>query len=161
MVFLLPAFARAMLATSTLAAAFAAASDASAAGPPDVRSAEEAAFLADNDKAMSTMMDGMSIKPTGDVDRDFAAAMIPHHQGAIDMAQAELRYGHNESLRRIAQEIVVEQQQEIAAMRLALGQPLPPSMPAPDQARAMSRFPTASNPCAPSSDDRSFTRESQ
>jgi Domain of unknown function (DUF305) len=58
---------------------------------------------------------------------------VPHHQGAIDMAQAELRYGHNEQLRRIAQEIVVEQQQEIVAMHLALGQPLPPSAPALDQ----------------------------
>ena len=44
--------------------------------------------------------------------------MIPHHQGAIDMALAVLRYGHNEQMRRIAQEIIVEQQQEIAAMRL-------------------------------------------
>jgi uncharacterized protein (DUF305 family) len=52
------------------------------------------------------------------------------------MAQAELRYGHNEQLRRIAQEIIVEQQQEIAAMRLALQQPLPPSSPAPDQIKA-------------------------
>jgi hypothetical protein len=85
------------------------------------------------------MMDGMSIKPSGDVDRDFVAMMIPHHQGAIDMAQAELRYGHNEQLRRIAQEIIVEQQQEIIAMRLALGQPLPPSAPAPDQGQAPSR----------------------
>jgi hypothetical protein len=59
--------------------------------------------------------------------------MAPHHQGAIDMAQAELRYGHNEQLRRLAQEIIVTQQQEIAAMRLALGQRLPPSMPAPDR----------------------------
>ncbi len=59
--------------------------------------------------------------------------MIPHHQGAIDMALAELRYGKNEQLRRLAQEIIVEQQQEIAAMRLALGQPLPPSAAAPDQ----------------------------
>jgi len=49
------------------------------------------------------------------------------------MAQAELRHGHNEQLRRIAQEIIVDQQQEIAAMRLALGQPLPPSVAAPDQ----------------------------
>jgi Domain of unknown function (DUF305) len=65
--------------------------------------------------------------------------MIPHHQGAIDMAQAELRYGHNEQLRRIAQEIIVEQQQEIIAMRLALGQPLPPSAPAPDQGQAPSK----------------------
>jgi hypothetical protein len=47
------------------------------------------------------------------------------------MAQSELRYGHNELLRRIAQEIIVDQQQEIAAMRLALDEPLPPSLPAP------------------------------
>ncbi|KXU82974.1 DUF305 domain-containing protein [Paraburkholderia monticola] len=94
---------------------------------------DEAPFLAENDSAMTRMMDGMSVKPTGDVDRDFVAMMVPHHQGAIDMAQAELRYGHNEQLRRIAQEIVVEQQQEIIAMRVALGQPLPPSAPAPDQ----------------------------
>jgi hypothetical protein len=93
----------------------------------------EAPFLAENDEAMTRMMDAMSIKPTGDVDHDFVGMMLPHHQGAIDMAQAELRYGHNEQLRRIAQEIVVEQQQEIIAMRLALGQPLPPSAPAPDQ----------------------------
>lgn len=99
-----------------------------AAGPAD-----EAPYLAENDAAMTRMMDGMTVKPTGDVDADFVAMMIPHHQGAIDMAQAELRYGRNEQLRRIAQEIIVEQQQEIAAMRLALGQPLPPSAAAPDQ----------------------------
>jgi uncharacterized protein (DUF305 family) len=46
--------------------------------------------------------------------------MIPHHQGAIDMALAELRYGRNERLKRLAQEIIIEQQQEIAVMRLAL-----------------------------------------
>ena len=94
---------------------------------------DEAPFLAENDTAMIKMMDGMSVTPSGDVDRDFVAMMVPHHQGAIDMAQAELRYGHNEQLRRIAQEIVVEQQQEIVAMRVALGQPLPPRVPAPDQ----------------------------
>ncbi|MEA2730864.1 MAG: hypothetical protein QOF70_5339, partial [Acetobacteraceae bacterium] len=87
----------------------------------------------ENDAAMTRMMDDMAIKPTGEIDRDFVAMMIPHHQGAIDMAQAELRYGRNAQLRRIAQEIIVEQQQEIAAMRLALGQPLPPSVAAPDQ----------------------------
>jgi hypothetical protein len=93
----------------------------------------EALFLAENATAMDRMMAGMTIKPTGDVDADFSAMMIPHHQGAIDMALAELRYGKNEQLRRIAQEIIVDQQQEIAAMRLALGQPLPPSAPAPTQ----------------------------
>jgi hypothetical protein len=73
------------------------------------------------------------------VDQDFAAMMIPHHQGAIDMAQAELRHGRNEQLRRIAQGIIVEQQQEIAAMRLALGQPLPPSVAAPNQPSDLSK----------------------
>jgi hypothetical protein len=92
---------------------------------------EEAPFLAENVGAMTQMMVGMEIKPSGDVDADFAAMMIPHHQGAIAMAQAELRFGHNEQLRRIAQEIIVTQQQEIAAMRLALGQPLPPSLGQP------------------------------
>ncbi|MEJ8574887.1 DUF305 domain-containing protein [Microbaculum marinum] len=92
---------------------------------------EAATFLAENAAAMVTMMAGMDVKPTGDIDADFTAMMIPHHQGAIDMAVAYLRYGHNPQLRRLAQEIVVEQQQEIAAMRLALGQPLPPPAPAP------------------------------
>ena len=92
---------------------------------------EEAPFLAENVGVMTQMMVGMEIKPSGDVDADFAAMMIPHHQGAIAMAQAELRFGHNEQLRRIAQEIIVTQQQEIAAMRLALGQPLPPSLGQP------------------------------
>jgi hypothetical protein len=96
--------------------------------------ADEASFLAENAAAMDKMMTGMTVKPTGNVDGDFAEMMIPHHQGAIDMALAELRYGKNEQLRRIAQEIVVEQQQEIIAMRLALGQPLPPSAPSQTQA---------------------------
>jgi hypothetical protein len=93
----------------------------------------EAPFLGENAAAMNKMMAAMEIKPTGDVDKDFVAMMVPHHQGAIDMAEAELRYGHNEKLRRLAQEIIVTQQQEIAAMRLALGERLPPSAPSPDQ----------------------------
>ena len=73
------------------------------------------------------------------------AMMIPHHQGAIDMAAAELRYGRNERLRRIAQEIVVDQQQEIAAMRLALGESA-----------------LASDPASPSRpDDETLRRESE
>jgi uncharacterized protein (DUF305 family) len=95
--------------------------------------AAEAPYLGENVAAMTKMMIDMGIRPSGDVDGDFVAMMIPHHQGAIEMAQAELRYGRNEQLRRMAQEIIVTQQQEIAAMRLALGQPLPPSAPAPDQ----------------------------
>ena len=103
---------------------------------------DEAPFLAENSAAMDKMMADMDVKPTGDVDADFVAMMIPHHQGAIDMAKAVLRYGKNEQIRRIAQEIIVEQQQEIAAMRLALGQSLPPSTPAPTQIAPASSDPT-------------------
>jgi hypothetical protein len=104
---------------------------AAAAGSMDT--AGEGPFLAENDAAMQKMMADMNIKPSGDVDRDFAAMMIPHHQGAIDMALAELRYGSNEQLRRLAQEIIVSQQQEIAAMRMAVGLPPPAPSPAPTQ----------------------------
>jgi hypothetical protein len=99
----------------------------------DAQDLGEAPYLAENDAAMTAMMTGMAIKPSGDVDRDFAATMIAHHQGAIDMAEAELRHGTNEKLRRIAQEIVVDQMQEIAAMQLAVGNPPPPSRAAPTQ----------------------------
>jgi hypothetical protein len=133
------AAAMAMLSTSLVAFA---------AGPASA-TAEEAPFLSENDKAMTKMMDDMSIKPSGDVDQDFVAMMVPHHQGAVDIAQAELRYGHNERLRRIAQEIVVEQQQEIIAMRLALGQRLPPSAPAPDQQPAPTSVVAPATPISP------------
>lgn len=93
--------------------------------------ATEAHFIAENNAAMEKMMADMNVKPTGDVDRDFVAMMIPHHQGAIAVAQAMLRYGHNEPLRRLAQEIIVTQQQEIATMRLAIGEPPNQPQPAP------------------------------
>ena len=95
--------------------------------------AAEEPYLAENVAAMTKMMIDMGIRPSGDVDADFVAMMVPHHQGAIEMARAELRYGRNEQLKRMAQEIIVTQLQEIAAMRLALGQPLPPSVPSPVQ----------------------------
>jgi hypothetical protein len=92
----------------------------------------EAAFLAEDEAAMNRMAD-MAMKPSGDVDRDFVAMMVPHQQGAIDMAQAVLRYGRSEQLRRLAQEIVATRQQEIAAMRRAVGDALPPSVASPTQ----------------------------
>ena len=101
--------------------------------PPAAAAGNEASFLKENDDAMTKMMNDMAIKPSGDIDRDFVAMMAPHHQGAIDMAVLELRYGKNEQLRRIAQEIIVSQMQEIAAMKLAIGEPVPPSTPAPTQ----------------------------
>ena len=54
----------------------------------------------------------------GNVDHDFAAMMMPHHQGAIEMAEAELSYGKDPVMRRLAQEIVVDQRSEIDAMLL-------------------------------------------
>jgi len=109
----------AMIAAVTLTTA-AAASD----------SSDAAAFQAQLQSAMARMMSGMDDAPSGDIDADFVTMMEPHHQGAIDMAVAELRYGKNEQLRRIAQEIIIDQQQEIAAMRIAIGRPIPPSAPA-------------------------------
>ena len=89
------------------------------------------------------MMIDMGIQPSGNVDRDFVSMMVPHHQGAIEMAQAQLRYGHNEQLKRLAQEIIVTQQQEIAAMRLAIGQPMTPSVLSPNQASGPQRMESA------------------
>ena len=107
--------------------------------PPAQQAAtpDESAFLAENEAAMTRMMSAMEAKPTGDIDRDFVAMMAPHHQGGIDMAVLELRYGKNEQLRRLAQEIIVSQMQEIAAMKLAIGEQVTASVPAPTQAGRM------------------------
>jgi uncharacterized protein (DUF305 family) len=97
---------------------------------------EEQAFLSENSTAMSKMTADMMIKPSGDVDRDFVEMMVPHHQGAVDMAQAELRYGHNEQLRRLAREIVANQQQEIMVMRNAVTDGRSSAAQSPQQSRA-------------------------
>ena len=86
--------------------------------------------------AVARMHGAMNVPFTGDADRDFARMMIPHHQGAIDMALVELRYGKYKRLKRLAQEIIVEQQQEITVMHLALGDALPPGTAAPTQVQA-------------------------
>lgn len=93
--------------------------------------APTAAFIASSDKtfsqlmgdAMSGMHKGMHSAPdTGMPDRDFVTLMIPHHQGAIDMAEALLLYGKDPQLRRLAQEIINDQQSEIQLMQLWLKQ---------------------------------------
>ena len=74
-------------------------------------------------QAMDRIHADMAIAPSGDPDRDFAAMMIPHHQGAVDMAKVELQFGKNPVLRRLAQGIIVEQLQEIEVMQRELRQP--------------------------------------
>ena len=92
---------------------------------------DETAYLIAMNNSMEKMMYGMIAPPTGKLDHDFVQMMMPHHQAAIDMAQVYLRFGSNAQLQRIAQEIIVEQQQEVVAMRLAIGEELLPSAPAP------------------------------
>jgi uncharacterized protein (DUF305 family) len=97
---------------------------------------EEQPFLSENAAAMNKMMTDMTVKPTGDVDRDFVAMMVPHHQGAVDMAKAELQYGNNERLRRLAQEIVVAQEREITVMRDAVSDGKSSATQSPEQSHA-------------------------
>jgi Domain of unknown function (DUF305) len=80
-------------------------------------------FYSEMAKVNARMHKGMEIAPNGNIDGDFMRMMIPHHQGAIDMALVLLKYGRDEKLRRLAQSIIVEQGQEIAYMRMLLDTP--------------------------------------
>ena len=88
--------------------------------PSDVA---EPTFYSEMTKVNARMHAGMEIAANGDVDRDFMRMMLPHHQGAIDMALLQLKYGRDEKLKRLAQSIIVEQWQEIAYMRTLLAAP--------------------------------------
>ncbi len=63
-----------------------------------------------------------SVEPSGNDDVDFTRLMLPHHQAAIDMARAELLCGKDPQMRRLAQEIITDQQSEIELMQLWLKQ---------------------------------------
>jgi uncharacterized protein (DUF305 family) len=112
-----------------------------AAQNPRAQYSSDASFQGAMVEAMRRMDTDMAIKHSGNPDRDFAAMMIPHHQGAIDMAKAELQFGQDPVLRRLAQAIIVEQQQEIEVMRRqldrlpaaqAVGRPSSESLPRHD-----------------------------
>jgi uncharacterized protein (DUF305 family) len=78
-------------------------------------------FVSQMSRSMETMNMGMISAPmNGDPDHDFASMMVPHHQGAVDMAKVELLYGKNPILRRLAQEIIVTQDAEIQIMQSEL-----------------------------------------
>jgi uncharacterized protein (DUF305 family) len=69
-----------------------------------------------NEQAMAVMMKNMKVPYTGDADVDFLKGMIPHHQGAIDMAKVALQYAKDPALLKLAQDIATAQEGEIAFM---------------------------------------------
>jgi uncharacterized protein (DUF305 family) len=72
------------------------------------------AFMGADHKMMEAMH---AVTMTGDPDKDFVAMMLPHHQGAVDMAKVELQYGKDPKLRALAEAIVKAQEDEIAEMK--------------------------------------------
>lgn len=83
--------------------------------------AEFQRFIREMDRDMQQMMTDMHAPGyTGNADADFLAMMIPHHQGAVDMARLALIHGRDPLTRRLAEEIIASQSAEIAAMRARL-----------------------------------------
>jgi uncharacterized protein (DUF305 family) len=88
---------------------------------PSQAHSDDAEFMERMNASMTAMNGSMKAAAmNGNVDHDFAAMMIPHHEGAIEMAKAELSFGRNKTMRRLAQEILVDQKSEIDAMNLWL-----------------------------------------
>jgi len=83
--------------------------------------AEFQRFIREMDRDMRKMMADMHAPGyTGNADVDFLAMMIPHHQGAVDMARLVLIHGRDPLTRQLAEEIIASQTAEIAAMRARL-----------------------------------------
>jgi uncharacterized protein (DUF305 family) len=84
-------------------------------------------YISAMDKMHATMA---SVESSGNPDLEFTRLMLPHHQAAIDMAKTELLYGQDPRLRRLAQEIVTDQQSEMELMQLWIQRPPPASQKA-------------------------------
>ncbi len=101
------------------------------AAPTPVADGAYAGFLRQMNEAMARMMRAMHAPGTsGNADRDFLAMMIPHHQGAVDMANLALQHGRDPATRRLAEEIIAAQQTEIEGMRRRLAALRAPRIPA-------------------------------
>jgi len=104
---------------------------ANAQGTPPPAKSQQAAGSMEMKKSMSGMMKNMENMPmSGDTDRDFAAMMRMHHQGALDMAQAELDGGKDPQLKAMAKKIISSQKKEIAEFDQWLGKHKTSSGPA-------------------------------
>lgn len=85
------------------------------------QSAESAQFQKEMDAGMGKMMSDMHATGySGNADADFLSMMIPHHEGAVEMARLELTYGRDPLTRKLAEEIIAGQQVEIEAMKRRL-----------------------------------------
>jgi uncharacterized protein (DUF305 family) len=81
----------------------------------------ERQFLFAKDVAVSEMARASLTRPSGDVDRDFVGMMAARDQATMELARAELRYGHNDEIRRLAQNIVAQGQHDISVLKRAVG----------------------------------------
>jgi len=80
----------------------------------------QAGHMQEYEDSMKQMHHGMMIEYSDDADADFVRGMIPHHQGATNMAKIQLKYGTDPEIRKLAEAIIIAQEQEIALMKLWL-----------------------------------------